>query len=340
MASVASRATAADAPGAPAAPGQRRAQGAIAAQLVGGAAGALPLRAQGQVAQVFRSSANLAIAGRLVHVGSWAQPLSCLGLAVAPEIVARLVAAARPGDVAVLRPPRELVVYGRADAVAIALDELEPVSCALPSLTGTAADRAAALRWLAVALDCAVGDAVRARSPLAGDECSRRALAVCAAGVAGTAGAAGAAAAADAGASASAEASAGATGDSVDAARVRAVRFLIGRGLGLTPSGDDALIGCGIALHLADGPSGRAAAFDRALAHVLDTRSDATTAVSAAYLAAYGAGFANPIVRELVDAVRGRDAAAAERVLARIMRIGHTSGADTLLGLRMGIDTR
>lgn len=314
----------------PAAPDLQRARGMIAAQLVGdaaGAAGALPPRAQGQVAQVFRSSANLALAGRLVHVGSWAQPLSCLGLAVAPELVARLVAAARPGDVAVLRPPRELVVYGRADAVVIALDALEPVPCALPELAGAVADRAAALRWLAAALDRTVGDAVRAFSPLAGDERAQQALAACAVGAAAAAGTG----------EPSLAAAAAATGDSVDAARVHAIRFLIGRGPGLTPSGDDALIGCGIALHLADGSSGRAAAFDRALSYVRAVRPDATTVVSAAYLAAYGAGFANPIVRELVDAARARDAAAVDRVLTRIMRIGHTSGADTLLGLRAGI---
>ncbi|GAA3645545.1 hypothetical protein GCM10022237_01260 [Nocardioides ginsengisoli] len=123
----------------------------------------------------------------------------------------------------------------------------------------------------------------------------------------------------------------------VDAAAA-AMRALIGLGAGLTPSGDDILTGLAV-VAAASGSLG-ATALTALLAAVmaapaLETR---TTAVSAATLAEAADGRARQRVHDLVATIAaGADdptlAAAAQHVRA----IGHSSGADVLTGVRLGL---
>lgn len=105
----------------------------------------------------------------------------------------------------------------------------------------------------------------------------------------------------------------------------RCVDALIGRGPGLTPSGDDALAGILLVAH-AHGVAGPVAAAVRA-------RLGATTAVSAALLDAAADGYAAADVVFLVDAAVAGDAAAVARALPAVLAIGHTSGADLVIGV-------
>lgn len=105
----------------------------------------------------------------------------------------------------------------------------------------------------------------------------------------------------------------------------RCVAALIGRGPGLTPAGDDALAGILLVAH-AHGVAGAVAAAVRALL-------TSTTAVSAALLDAAADGYAAAEVVALVDAAVAGDPAAVARALPAVLAIGHTSGADLVIGV-------
>ncbi len=107
---------------------------------------------------------------------------------------------------------------------------------------------------------------------------------------------------------------------------------LVGRGAGLTPSGDDALAGALLVAHaLGTGPD---------LAEAVRARLATTTAVSAALLDAAADGYAARQVVTLVDAAVAGDPDAVRRALPAVLAIGHTSGADTVTGIRAALEAR
>ena len=105
---------------------------------------------------------------------------------------------------------------------------------------------------------------------------------------------------------------------------------LVGRGIGLTPSGDDALAGALLVAHALGAGDG--------LADAVRARLHATTAVSAALLDAAADGYAARPVVTLVDAAVVGDPDAVRRALPAVLAIGHTSGADTVTGIRAALD--
>ena len=109
-----------------------------------------------------------------------------------------------------------------------------------------------------------------------------------------------------------------------------AVAALLGRGAGLTPSGDDALAGALLVAH--------ALGTGTVLADAVRARLGATTAVSAALLDAAADGYAARPVVTLVDAAVAGDYEAVRRALPPVLTIGHTSGADTVTGIRVALD--
>ncbi|MGL5930052.1 MAG: DUF2877 domain-containing protein [Dermatophilaceae bacterium] len=106
---------------------------------------------------------------------------------------------------------------------------------------------------------------------------------------------------------------------------VRAVALLVGRGRGLTPSGDDALAGAVLVAHAFGRP--------RVLADAIRRRLGATTAVSAALLDAACDGYAVAPVVRLVDAAVAGDHAQVGAILPAVLSVGHTSGADLVAGV-------
>ncbi|HSO64130.1 MAG TPA: DUF2877 domain-containing protein, partial [Ornithinibacter sp.] len=103
------------------------------------------------------------------------------------------------------------------------------------------------------------------------------------------------------------------------------VAGLLGRGSGLTPSGDDALAGALLVAHALGAAAPLAAAVRARLA--------ATTAVSAALLDAAADGFAARDVVTLVDAALAGDDDAVAVVLPHVLAIGHSSGRDLVTGV-------
>jgi hypothetical protein len=108
------------------------------------------------------------------------------------------------------------------------------------------------------------------------------------------------------------------------------VRGLVGRGRGLTPSGDDALAGALLVAH-ALGSDGR-------LATAVGSRLGATTAVSSSLLRAAADGYAARQVVRLVDALLAGDGPTARAALPPVLDLGHSSGHDLVTGIRAALD--
>ncbi len=106
------------------------------------------------------------------------------------------------------------------------------------------------------------------------------------------------------------------------------VAALAGRGTGLTPAGDDVLAGLLVVL--------ATAGHDETM--LRDAVSDARThAISRAFLAWAARGQVVEPVHLLLAALSQRDHVAARRHQDAVLALGHTSGADLLLGLRLGL---
>jgi hypothetical protein len=110
-----------------------------------------------------------------------------------------------------------------------------------------------------------------------------------------------------------------------------AARLLVGVGPGLTPSGDDALAGALFALRAAAGtdaePLTRAAA-----------EAGTTGPISRGFLRWAARGQALEPAHDLLASAARADSDGASRAARRMAAVGETSGADTLLGLRWGVE--
>lgn len=116
----------------------------------------------------------------------------------------------------------------------------------------------------------------------------------------------------------------------------RVERF-VGWGEGLTPAGDDYLIGlCAAMGALVQGNAARMAFFATMRSFVA-SQCVRTTPISAHWLALASRGHFNADVLRALDALRAdRDAYAAHATFDRLMAVGATSGADTLTGILSG----
>jgi hypothetical protein len=106
----------------------------------------------------------------------------------------------------------------------------------------------------------------------------------------------------------------------------RASKALAGLGPGLTPAGDDLLLGVMHALWITR-PD--AASFTQAIANAATPR---THILSAAWLTAAAAGEAAESWHALLSALAAQDKGKLEAAALRILPTGHTSGADALAG--------
>jgi len=119
-------------------------------------------------------------------------------------------------------------------------------------------------------------------------------------------------------------------GDRTRAAEVAA--RLVGLGPGLTPSGDDVLVGIEAALHALARPS---AGF---LALAMGGVEERTTALAATLLRHAGAGEFAERLHSLLAALLGADDEAIPAAIDRAVAWGATSGTDCLLGVLIGLD--
>lgn len=110
----------------------------------------------------------------------------------------------------------------------------------------------------------------------------------------------------------------------------QAARYLVGRGKGLTPSGDDILLGFFLVLKLFGQDAGLAQP-------LLDFAGQSTTAISAAYLKDLSNGFVSEFYQAFCQAVALEYPTGLRSAIDKIKTIGSTSGFDSLLGMSLGI---
>ncbi len=111
-------------------------------------------------------------------------------------------------------------------------------------------------------------------------------------------------------------------------------RALLGLGPGLTPSGDDFLVGLFAVLHVAESPCGRLKGI---CAGILADADQRTNAISAAALAAAARGRVRESVHEFLRQLMTGSREAAMAALAPVLAIGSTSGADMAAGIVSGL---
>lgn len=111
-------------------------------------------------------------------------------------------------------------------------------------------------------------------------------------------------------------------------------RELAGLGAGLTPAGDDFLLGVIYASWVITPPQ-RAAPIVKAIA---TTAAPLTTPLSAAWLNAAARGEASCRWHSFLDSLISGDSAAVKKSALDILAIGHTSGADALAGFITVLD--
>ncbi|MFS1302160.1 DUF2877 domain-containing protein [Streptosporangium longisporum] len=119
---------------------------------------------------------------------------------------------------------------------------------------------------------------------------------------------------------------------------VTAAEQLVGLGPGLTPSGDDVLAGLLVALRHLGGAAGAGRAVwlaDWLAAAVTFDVRGRTTPISASLLQCAARGEASGEVLAVLRGLAGRQSL--EPALHRLLRLGHTSGADLAWGLRIGL---
>ncbi|MCB0037288.1 MAG: DUF2877 domain-containing protein [Anaerolineales bacterium] len=107
-----------------------------------------------------------------------------------------------------------------------------------------------------------------------------------------------------------------------------AVRYLAGRGIGLTPAGDDFLMGMIYALWITRPPAEAAAMAQ----FIYKEAAPRTTTLSGRWLQAAKSGEAHISWHNLTLALAQHNPAAVFEALQTILNIGHSSGADALSG--------
>ena len=110
---------------------------------------------------------------------------------------------------------------------------------------------------------------------------------------------------------------------------------LLGLGPGLTPSGDDFLVGLFAVLNVAGSPCcGRLNGGVDVLAHA----ADATHAISLAALSAAAEGRVRESISELIEALIHGSRQTLTGPLRRVLAVGATSGADIVAGILAGLE--
>ena len=118
---------------------------------------------------------------------------------------------------------------------------------------------------------------------------------------------------------------------------VKALEQLAGLGPGLTPSGDDFIVGYLAALHSRCSREPLLRPFLHGLVAALTRLAAAANVISRQFIFNALEGEFSEWLAELVAAIALHDAVRLRESVARVVRIGHSSGADSLVGLLFGL---
>lgn len=115
------------------------------------------------------------------------------------------------------------------------------------------------------------------------------------------------------------------------------MRSLIGLGYGLTPSGDDFLVGYLTGLWCTAGANPSRMRFLQALGSELSEASRNTNEISGAYLRSAAKGHVSEPMAKLAQQLSRADTMSSVRAVTQTaLQVGHTSGSDGLLGMLLG----
>jgi Protein of unknown function (DUF2877) len=118
----------------------------------------------------------------------------------------------------------------------------------------------------------------------------------------------------------------------------RAVERLVGLGAGGTPAGDDLLVGCLAGLWSSIARDQRRADFAAALADILRGLGNRTNDVSRVYLEAAADGEVSERLADVAARIAAGEAPPiVAAAAAAAITVGHSSGADGILGLLLGL---
>lgn len=116
-----------------------------------------------------------------------------------------------------------------------------------------------------------------------------------------------------------------------------AAQKMIGLGPGLTPSGDDMLIGFLAGLQAIANDREERKAFIQTFGNALLTLSRKTNEISRTYLFHAVKGEFSSSIVALIESIRGGDEPQLLSSLANAIRVGHSSGMDAVTGLLIGL---
>lgn len=248
---------------------------------------------KGVVKTVFRHSFNVALPQILLHVGNAGDSLSCLGLTLPDEVMDQLITKVDVGNL-VRAVHENLYVYTEREIVTINLAALATVDLQIPRVVVSPTDLTTVVQHLqAVSFTENWGlRDVTTPDKLVAQLMSSRTV----------------------------------------TEMTEIATYLYGRGRGLTPSGDDILVGFLSVLQAVDAPI--LLQWQNVVSEVMTTRT--TTDVSAAYLKATLAGYTSARVKALLTCIDTQELTQLPALIDAIQHFGHTSGTDLLLGIATG----
>lgn len=253
----------------------------------------------GKVHTLFKNSLNIEFPVGLIHVGQIGMPLSPFGCLIKPEAYKQLYAHCQPGDLVRFKNGK-LVFYTQSSVLEIELDTFLEINLSIPTLTITSSELKSNLFYQTIEkakyhflLETGLPMTDRIRDGL---------LSL--------------------------------TEVQEDKKKVQdeeMIRLLIGRGIGLTPSGDDILIGYTFARTLFNKAKRWKKKVDAAL------KEKKTTAISEAYFKCLLEGYINENFLHLTQLFTINDEKKITNEIDALKQFGHTSGIDTLYGFALGL---
>lgn len=241
----------------------------------------------GTVHSLFTNSFNVIFNGQMIHIGKWEEGVSAFGLVLAPQHVAALIADIAVGNRVLLRDNR-LVFYTRKQLHTVDLAQLAEYNCRIPAILSFPKELRTQLGRLPFS----------EKTDFLSDRCSAAFIDMFI------------------------------NSSLADTNfQTKFIQHFIGRGNGLTPSGDDMLMGILLAEKAKKGNE----IWIQTLRDQLTER--ATTEVSQAYYQALFDGYTSSHFVELLTAVSQADFSNWHTLIENISNYGHTSGWDTLFGL-------
>lgn len=253
----------------------------------------------GKVHTIFGNSLNIQFPVGLVHIGQTGMALSPFGCLIEPKDFQRIHALSQLGDIVRFKQG-QLFLYTQDEVIKIALNQFEVIDLTIPKIELSAQDLKGNLLYYLLE-EAFFSLSIETGLPL--NETIKEGL------------------------------------QSLSEPHMKdkkltdeeIIRLLIGRGIGLTPSGDDILIGYTFARVLFQ----KADNWKSKLAEVLQEIK--TTAISEAYFNALLHGSINENFLHLAQLFYEHDRKKISNELQKLKQFGHTSGTDTLYGFALGL---